>query len=161
MGQQKSRPIVWKYGSYLTCRGRTYWQEQDEFIARLFIRMKLQTVFYNNKKEKKKVVSKKSELVEILQYSPSLPFFCWKIGKSSFLKTNHVKYVVKKLVKFSSPLFLLFSSSFLFPESVERGIVTKKVFGAECHLFPHVMWFQIPNTVFTCALFRRALFRFN
>ena len=130
-------------------------------LSQTIYKNEITNCFYNNKKEKKKVVSKKSELVKILQYSPSLPFFCWKIGKSSFLKTNHVKYVVKKLVKFSSPIFLLFSSSFLFPESVERGIVTKKVFGAECHLFPHVKWFQIPNTVFTCALFWRALFRFN
>ena len=86
--------------------------------------------FYCNKKVKKQV--KEIELVKILQYSPSLAFFCR--GKSSFLKTNHVKYVVKKLVKFSSPIFFP-TSSFRFPGSVERGIVTKKVFGAECHRF--------------------------
>ena len=58
--------------------------------------MKLQTVFYNNKKEKKKVVSKKSELVKILQYSPSLPFFLLKDRKKFFFKDKLCKVCSKK-----------------------------------------------------------------
>ena len=34
MGPRRSGSTVWKYCPYPICRGRTYWQEQNEFIAR-------------------------------------------------------------------------------------------------------------------------------
>ena len=53
-------------------------------LSQTIYKNKITNCFYYNKKVKKKVASKKIELVKILQYSPSLGFFVEREEKVLF-----------------------------------------------------------------------------